>query len=242
MGIYIGNKIVDDSEINFVEKKGMNTVKKYNGNYYDFGTLNKSFLEVAYFLKSKGIKNWMWPLEIKNPKVGLLNIGSEEGKGNELTRDAYEILKTQKDVNFVGNIEPHKMMDGDVDVVVTDGYTGNIVLKTAEGMGKFVVNFLKYEIKSSFLAKIGAVFLMSVFSKMKKKMDSSEYGGAIFLGLNHISVKAHGGSDSKAKKNAIKAAMKFVDADFVEKVKEEIEKIEKSKEKVEQPKGESDEI
>lgn len=181
-------------------------------------------------------------LEIKNPKVGLLNIGSEEGKGNELTRDAYEILKTQKDVNFVGNIEPHKMMDGDVDVVVTDGYTGNIVLKTAEGMGKFVVNFLKYEIQSSFLAKIGAVFLMSVFSKMKKKMDSSEYGGAIFLGLNHISVKAHGGSDSKAIKNAIKAAMKFVEADFVEKVKEEIEKIEKSKEKVEQTKGESDEI
>ena len=68
MGIYIGNKIVDDSEISFVEKKGMNSVKKYNGKYYDFGTLNKSFLEVAYFLKSKGIKNWMWPLEIKNPK------------------------------------------------------------------------------------------------------------------------------------------------------------------------------
>ncbi len=73
MGIYIGNKIVDDSEISFVEKKGMNSVKKYNGKYYDFGTLNKSFLEVAYFLKSKGIKNWMWPLEIKNPKVALIN-------------------------------------------------------------------------------------------------------------------------------------------------------------------------
>ncbi len=185
-------------------------------------------------------------LEIKNPRVGLLNIGSEEGKGNELTRDAYDILKAQKDINFIGNIEPHKMMEGNVDVLVTDGYTGNIVLKTAEGMAKFVVEFLKQEIKSSFLAKIGALFLINVFSKMRKKMDSSEYGGAIFLGLNHISVKAHGSSDAKAIKNAIKAAMKFVEADFVEKVKEEIDKIEAAKaiakENEEQIKGETNEI
>lgn len=168
-------------------------------------------------------------LDIKNPKVGLLNIGSEEGKGNELTREAYEILKLKKDINFIGNIEPNKMMEGNVDVVVTDGYTGNIVLKMAEGMGRFVIDFLKSEIKESFLAKIGALFLYRVFSNMKKKTDSSEYGGAIFLGLNHISVKAHGGSDAKAIKNAIKAAMKFVEADFVEKVKTEMEKVEQDK-------------
>lgn len=165
-------------------------------------------------------------LGISSPKVALLNIGEEEGKGNEITREAYEVLKEQKDVNFVGNIEPHKMMNGDVDVVVTDGYTGNIVLKTAEGIGKYIVEFLKTEIKSSFIAKIGALFLIRVFKKMKKQMDSSEYGGAIFLGLNHISVKAHGGSDAKAIKNAIKAAMKFIETDFVEKVKIEIEKLE----------------
>lgn len=168
-------------------------------------------------------------LGVENPKVGLLNIGEEEGKGNEITREAYEILKAQGDVNFVGNIEPHKMMNGEVDVIVTDGYTGNIVLKTAEGIGKYIVDFLKTEINQSLLAKIGAIFLIKVFSKMKKKMDSSEYGGAIFLGLNHISVKAHGGSDGKAIKNAIKAAMKFVEVDFVEKVKVEIQKLEEIK-------------
>lgn len=168
-------------------------------------------------------------LGVENPKVGLLNIGEEDGKGNELTREAHEILKSQGDVNFIGNIEPNKMMNGEADVIVTDGYTGNIVLKTAEGMGTYMVDFLKREIKNSFLAKIGAILMLKVFSKMKKEMDSSEYGGAIFLGLNHISVKAHGSSDSKAIKNAIKAAIKFVEVDFVEKVKVEIEKLEEKK-------------
>ncbi|MGL6099609.1 MAG: phosphate acyltransferase PlsX, partial [Fusobacteriaceae bacterium] len=95
-------------------------------------------------------------LGIKNPKVGLLNIGSEEGKGNEITRASFNILSNHKNINFLGNIEPHKMLDGDIDVVVTDGYTGNILLKTTEGTAKFIIDFLKKEINNSFISKIGA--------------------------------------------------------------------------------------
>ncbi|MGL4403904.1 MAG: phosphate acyltransferase PlsX [Fusobacteriaceae bacterium] len=168
-------------------------------------------------------------LGIKNPRVGLLNIGSEDGKGNELTRASFDILSNQKKINFVGNIEPHKMLNGDVDVIVTDGYTGNILLKSTEGTAKFIIDFLKNEIRNDFIFKIGAFFLRSVFRKLRKKMDASEYGGAIFLGLNHISIKAHGGSDERAIKNAIRAAKRFVEEDFVEKIKTEMEKISEKK-------------
>lgn len=163
-------------------------------------------------------------LNIKNPKVALLNIGSEPGKGNELTRESYNLLLEEKNVEFIGNIEPNYLLNSDVDVVVTDGYTGNILLKATEGTAKFIIEFLKKEIGKSFVAKIGALLLKPIFKELKKNMDSSEYGGAIFIGLNHISVKAHGSSDSKAIKNAVKAACKFIEADFIEKIKEEIKK------------------
>ncbi|ADO83292.1 phosphate acyltransferase PlsX [Ilyobacter polytropus] len=163
-------------------------------------------------------------LDIKNPKIGLLNIGEEEGKGNEITKEAYTLMKENDRINFVGNMEPRDMMEGEVDIVVTDGFTGNIVLKTGEGVVKFVFDFLKQEIKSSFVLKIGALLLKPVFKRMKEKMDSSEYGGALFLGLNGISIKAHGNSDGKAFKNAIKVAEKFAEADLTAKLKKVIDK------------------
>ncbi|MGL4533750.1 MAG: phosphate acyltransferase PlsX [Fusobacteriaceae bacterium] len=161
-------------------------------------------------------------LGVNNPKVALLNIGSEKGKGNELTRESYHAIHNEKKIKFVGNIEPNYLLNSDIDVVVTDGYTGNILLKATEGTAKFIIDFLKREIKKSVIAKIGALLLKPIFRELKKSMDSSEYGGAIFIGLNHISVKAHGSSDSKAIKNAIKAACRFVEADFIEKIKEEL--------------------
>lgn len=161
-------------------------------------------------------------LGIDNPKVGLLNIGEEDGKGNELTKEAFKLLVENKKINFTGNIESRDMMDGIIDVVVTDGFTGNIVLKTAEGTAMFILDFLKKEIPSKLLYKIGALLLKPVFKKLKLKMDSSEYGGALFLGLNGISVKAHGNSDSKAFKNAIQVAEKFAEVDLVGKVKEAV--------------------
>lgn len=157
---------------------------------------------------------------IEKPKVGLLNIGSEEGKGNEITRQSYDLLKENKNINFIGNVESRDMMDGEVDVVVTDGFTGNMVLKTAEGVSKFVFSLLKEEINKSFVGKIGALLLKPIFKKMKNKLDSSEYGGALFLGINGISIKAHGNSSSKGIKNAIKVANKFAEDKFIERLTE----------------------
>ena len=161
-------------------------------------------------------------LHRKNPVVALLNIGSEEGKGNELTRDAYDLMKNNENINFAGNIESRDMMNGKVDVVVTDGFTGNMVLKTSEGIAKYIFECLKEEIGKSFLAKIGIFFMMPVIKKLKKRLDSSEYGGALFLGLNGVSIKAHGNSDAVGIKNAIRVANEFAENKFVEKLKDMI--------------------
>ena len=159
----------------------------------------------------------------KNSKVGLLNIGTEEGKGNEVTREAYNLLKENKSINFVGNVESTEVMNGNIDVVVTDGFTGNMVLKTAERIGKFILDVIKTEVSKSFIYKLGALLLMPALKVVKSKMDSSEYGGAIFLGLNGISIKAHGNSDAVAIKNAIKVAEKFAKLNFVEEMKKVID-------------------
>ncbi len=162
-------------------------------------------------------------LNIKNPKVGLLNIGEEEGKGNLLTKEAFNLLKENDKITFVGNVESREMMEQDLDIVVTDGFTGNIVLKTAEGTALFILNFLKKEIPKKFLYKVGALLLKPVFKKLKETMDSSESGGALFLGLNGISIKAHGNSDSKAFKNAIQVAERFAEINLVGKIQEIID-------------------
>ena len=162
-------------------------------------------------------------LNIKNPKVALLNIGEEESKGNELTRESYNLLKENKDINFIGNIESTKIMYGEVDVVVTDGFTGNILLKTSEGIGKFIFHIVKESIMESWLSKMGALLIKGSMKKVKQKVDASEYGGAIFLGLNGLSLKAHGNSDSTAIKNALKVASKFVELNFIEELRKTME-------------------
>lgn len=155
----------------------------------------------------------------KNPSVGLLNIGTEEGKGNELTRDSYELLRENKRINFVGNVESTSMLDGDIDIIVTDGFTGNIVLKTSEGIAKFMFTSIKEEVEKSIIYKIGALLLKPAIKAIKTKMDSSEYGGAMFLGLNGLSIKAHGNSDATGIKNAIKVANRFAQMKFVNELK-----------------------
>ncbi|MGL5917660.1 MAG: phosphate acyltransferase PlsX, partial [Cetobacterium sp.] len=163
---------------------------------------------------------------IKNPKVGLLNIGTEDGKGNEITRESFNLLKENKNINFIGNIESTEMMNGKVDVVVTDGFTGNMVLKTAEGTAKFIFSILKEEISNSFLGKIGAFLLMPILKRLKSRLDSSEYGGALFLGINGISIKAHGNSRAKGIKNALKVANKFAEDKFIERLTEVMKEAE----------------
>lgn len=152
----------------------------------------------------------------KNATVGLLNIGTEEGKGNEITREAYNLLKENKNINFCGNVESTEVMNGEIDVVVTDGFTGNMVLKTSEGVAKFIIQSLKDEINKSWIYKVGALLLKPAIKNVMKNMDSSEYGGAMFLGLNGLSIKAHGNSDYNGIKNAIKVANKFAEMNFIE--------------------------
>lgn len=159
-----------------------------------------------------------------NPKVGLVNIGAEEEKGNELTKEAYKLLKQENDFNFVGNIEPRDISKGDTQVLVCDGFVGNTILKMYEGTAFTILSMIKEEIMSSTVSKIGALFLKPAFKSLKKKMDYKEHGGAPFLGVDGICVKAHGSSDGKAFKNAIRQAKLFYDNDLLGKLKKEIEK------------------
>lgn len=163
-------------------------------------------------------------LKIENPKVGLVNIGAEAEKGNELTKAAYKLLE-DTDFNFIGNVEPRDISNGDVDILICDGFVGNTVLKMYEGVALNVFKMLKEEILKSFTAKIGAFFLSPVFKSLKKKLDYSEYGGSPFLGSKGICIKAHGSSDSKAFKNAIKQAVNCYDNKIIDKIKSELENM-----------------
>ncbi|MCM0648706.1 phosphate acyltransferase PlsX [Clostridium swellfunianum] len=163
-------------------------------------------------------------LNVNNPTIGLVNIGAEEEKGNELTKETYKLLK-QTDLNFVGNIEPRDVPVGDVNVVVCDGFVGNTILKTYEGVASTIFSLLKEQIMSSTITKIGGLLLKSVFSNFKKKFDYTEYGGSAFLGANGIVIKAHGSSNAKAFKNAVKQAITAHENKVVDKIREELEKI-----------------
>ena len=139
-------------------------------------------------------------LGVENPRVGLLNIGTEETKGNELTKESYKLLKEKSEelgINFIGNVEGRDAFSGSVDIVVTDGFTGNIFLKAVEGLGKFVKRSLTESLKKNILSKIAALPSLPAIKRFSKTVDYKEYGGALFLGVNKPVVKAHGSSDEK---------------------------------------------
>lgn len=159
-----------------------------------------------------------------NPKVGLINIGIEEEKGNELTKATYQLLKNDKSLNFVGNIEPRDIPEGDIQVLVADGFTGNTVLKLYEGTFKVIMDILKASLKSSIQGKIGGLLIKKPLKESMKKYDYKEEGGSAFLGLKGIVVKAHGSSDARAIKNAIRQAKKFHESGLIDKFTEEIQK------------------
>lgn len=158
---------------------------------------------------------------IKNPKVGLVNIGAEKEKGNMLTKEAYELLENS-DINFIGNIEARDIPLGLADVVVCDAFVGNVILKFAEGLGKMLLNMIKKELMSGLITKIGAFLSLKAFKRLKKNLDYAEIGGAPFLGLKALVVKAHGSSDSKAIKNAVLQCKIFIEKDIVNKIQEKI--------------------
>ena len=156
---------------------------------------------------------------LENPRVGLINNGSEETKGSELTQAVYQKLKEMGDINFVGNIEGRDVPFGRADVMACDGFTGNVVLKTMEGTAKLIMDMLKEEIYASTKGKIGGMLLKPSLSNLKKKMDYAEYGGAPLLGVNGVSVVCHGSSKARAIFKAIEVANTCCESKFVEKLK-----------------------
>lgn len=161
--------------------------------------------------------------ENENTSVGLVNIGVEEEKGNELTKETYQLLKEEKNLNFVGNIEPRDVTKGEVNVLVADGFVGNTILKMYEGCASTLLGMIKDEIKSSsIVSKMGAALLLPVIKKLKVRFDYKEVGGAPFLGVDGICIKAHGSSDGKAFKNAIRQAKIFSEKEILQKIKNEI--------------------
>lgn len=164
-------------------------------------------------------------LGIDNPRVALVNIGDEEKKGSELVVESYRLLKSYPKINFIGNIEGRELFEGAADVVVCDGFVGNVILKSAEGLANFFFGEIKQILTSGILAKLSALGLRSSFTTMKKKFDYEEYGGAQLLGLNGLVIISHGSSKSRAIKNAIKVAIEGLKTNLTSKINEEINNI-----------------
>lgn len=157
----------------------------------------------------------------KRPRVGLLSIGEEESKGNELVRETFARLK-KTPLNFVGNVEGKEIFAGDVDVIVCDGFIGNVALKVSESVAQHIGGMLKKALTSTLSAQVGAIFSRSAFQEFKKQIDYSEYGGAPLLGVRGVTVIGHGRSNANAIKNAIRVATELVRNKVDEKIEEEL--------------------
>ncbi len=158
-----------------------------------------------------------------SPKVGLLSNGEEDTKGNELTKATFPMLKTLP--TFIGNVEGNNIFDGSVDVVVTDGFTGNILLKTSEGVANAISKLMKKNIKKSPLSMAGALMMKKVFRSLKKEIDYSEYGGAPLVGIKGCAIISHGKSTPKAIKNAIYQAINYVESNINEDIEKRLEEV-----------------
>jgi len=172
---------------------------------FEFAIMGKIFAEII--------------LGYDNPKVGLMNIGEEEGKGNELAKATFNILNAKKEaLNFIGNVEGRDVFTGDCQVIVCDGFVGNVILKTAEGAFKMVSGLLKKEFKSSFINIIIAILAKPIFNALKRRIDYEKIGGALLLGVKGVSVISHGSAKAYAVKNAIRVAKEAVERNVNDKI------------------------
>ena len=160
-------------------------------------------------------------LGVARPRIALLSIGEEANKGNELVREAHRLL-TQAPVNFIGNLEGREIYSGGADVIVCDGFTGNIVLKTSEGLVETVESLLGDELQGTFSSQVGYLLSRRAFRRFRRRVDYSEYGGALLLGVAGLAVVCHGRSSAKAVRNAITMAYRFAATDFIHRVEREI--------------------
>ena len=195
-------------------KKGMSVVLDLGANIecssknlFDFSVMGASLYTSLY--------------PNKRPNIGLLNIGSEELKGNEIIKETFKILNDKKTDNydFAGYIEGNQIMDGDINVIISDGFTGNIALKTAEGTANFIITELKNAMTSSILGKISSLINYYNLKKFKKRLDPRLYNGAILLGLDSPVVKSHGGTDFIGFSNSLDVCYKIVEGNLIEKIK-----------------------
>jgi glycerol-3-phosphate acyltransferase PlsX len=162
-------------------------------------------------------------LKNPNPRVGLLSIGEEETKGNELTKEAFKLI-TETSLNFIGNVEGRDVMMGKVDVIVCDGFIGNVVLKLSEAVAEAIGVILKENIGDNLIRKLGYFMMKPAFRALKRKMDYAEYGGAPLLGVNGVSIISHGRSSDRAIKNAIRVAMELAKGEVNRHIQEDIER------------------
>jgi len=179
-------------------------------NLVQFALMGKVFLENVY--------------GIKNPKIALMSIGEEEIKGNDLTKKTFNMLKSLN-LNFIGNVEGSDVYSGEADLIVTDGFTGNVALKVSEGVVEAMESMLEKEIGRRILSRAGFFLLKSSMRRVRKKMDYAEYGGALLLGINGLVIIGHGKSNSKAIKNAIYMGKRFITENVLEKITFEIDKV-----------------
>jgi glycerol-3-phosphate acyltransferase PlsX len=161
---------------------------------------------------------------IDSPRVGLMSVGEEESKGNELTKEVHKGLK-RLHRNFIGNVEGRDIFNGRADVIVCDGFTGNVALKTSEGLIEAAVKLLKDELSRNLQVKLGALLSQKSFERLKKRLDYSEYGGALLLGLRGVTIICHGRSSSNAIKNAIRVAKEFAENQVNTKIESELNQI-----------------
>lgn len=169
-------------------------------------------------------------LGVENPKVALLSNGTEDEKGNILNHEVFPLLKECKEINFIGNVEARDILSGKYDVIVSDGFSGNIALKSIEGGTSTILKLLKKDVFNGFLGKLCALILMKSLKKMKRKMDYNEKGGAIFLGASKLVIKAHGSAKAKTIKSTVLQAAHYCDKNIINTIKEKIDGLELGKE------------
>jgi glycerol-3-phosphate acyltransferase PlsX len=157
-------------------------------------------------------------LGTERPTVGLMSIGEEEAKGNDLTKEAFPLLKELSSLNFVGNVEGRDVFTGQVDVIVTDGFTGNVMLKLSEGLQDAVISMIKRELSASAITKAGAVLARPAFQNLKKRLDYAEYGGAPLLGVQKMVVIGHGSSNARAIRNAVRNVKEFAERGAINRI------------------------
>ncbi len=198
-------------------KKGMSVVLDLGAN---IECSSKNLLDFS--IMGASLYTSLYPND--KPNVGLLNIGSEELKGNEIIKETYQILndKNSNNYDFAGYIEGNHLMDGDVNVIVSDGFTGNVALKTAEGTANFITSELKTAMTGTLIGKISSLLNISNLNKFKKRLDPRLYNGAIFIGLDSPVVKSHGGTDYIGFSNSLDVCYRIVKGNLIEKIKQNI--------------------